>query len=191
MDESGTIPRMNTPSSVVGCSTCGALYTPEPGDQGVCEACRSFLPAPAAKPAAPGSRPISSKPAAMKRPSSGPYRPGFLTRLPVRSIVKGAVVAGLVGGIGAVVWLRPKPVMDVWNKVRHHAPASPSEAWTSVRHHATDAWTTVRRHLPFVSQPAAERSASVAAAATTMADRDASDSRSTNRRTKKKRTRSE
>jgi len=25
---------MNTPSSVVGCSTCGALYTPEAGDQG-------------------------------------------------------------------------------------------------------------------------------------------------------------
>ena len=184
--ESGTIQRMNTPSSVVGCSTCGALYTPEPGDQGVCEACRSFLPGPAA-------RPVSGKPAvgAVKRPSVGPMRLGFLGRLPMRHIAKGAVILALAGGVGTVIMVRPKPVMDVWNKVRHHAPSSPSEAWASVRHHAADAWTSIRRHIPFGSSPQAERSASVAAATTAVADRDASDSHSTSRRTKKKRSRRE
>jgi hypothetical protein len=115
-------------------------------------------------------------------------RPSFFSRLPMKRIVKGAVVVGLAGGLGTVILLRPKPVMDVWNKVRHQAPASPSEAWTSVRHHATDAWTTVRRHLPFgLSGQQPERSASVAAATTAVANRDAAESRSTSRRTKKKR----
>jgi hypothetical protein len=108
----------------------------------------------------------------------------------VRRIVKGAVVLGLAGGLAAVVMLRPKPVMDVWNKVRHHAPSSPSEAWVAVRHHASDAWIAIRRHTPFGS-PQAERSASVAAATTAVADRDATESRSTSRRTKKRRSRSE
>src|SRR5205814_5247124 len=39
----GTIRRMNTPSSVVGCSSCGALHTPAPGDRGLCSACRRLL----------------------------------------------------------------------------------------------------------------------------------------------------
>ena len=109
----------------------------------------------------------------------------------MRLIAKGAVIAALAGGVGTVIMLRPKPVMDVWNKVRHHAPSSPAEAWASVRHHATDAWTTVRRHLPFGLSSQAERSASVAAVTATVANREASDSRSTSRRTKKKRGRSE
>ncbi len=118
-------------------------------------------------------------------------RPSFFSRLPMKRIVKGAVVVGLAGGLGTVILLRPRPVMDVWNKVRHHAPASPSEAWASVRHHATDAWTTVRRHLPFGLAGQPERTASVAAATTAVANRDGAESRSTSRRTKKKRGRSE
>ncbi len=118
-------------------------------------------------------------------------RLGFLGRLPMRHIAKGAVILALAGGVGTVIMVRPKPVMDVWNKVRHHAPSSPSEAWASVRHHAADAWTSIRRHIPFGSSPQAERSASVAAATTAAADRDATDSHSTSRRTKKKRSRRE
>src|SRR5438105_15026541 len=57
---------MNASDSVVGCSTCGALYTPAAGDDGVCPTCSSLLPGQhpprPAWPARPNSLPASRKP---------------------------------------------------------------------------------------------------------------------------------
>ena len=93
---------MDPSTSVEGCTSCGALYTPDPGDQGVCSMCRSLLPAqPAARTSGTSSRPMSGSvskgPGAMRRISLG--------RRALRRIAIGAGSALLVAGLGAW-WMR-------------------------------------------------------------------------------------
>ena len=167
---------MNASGSVVGCSTCGALYTPAAGDDGVCPTCSSILPVEQpprpARPAGPNLRSISGRPEAKSfdvdfdeatRPRKRASRRGL------RRIAIGAVAAALVAGIGAAIVTRPRPLMQAWTSIRRHSPAeawtsirrhSPAEAWTAVRHFALNTWAAVRPHLPFIEGSRAERSAS-------------------------------
>ena len=172
---------MNPSGSVVGCSTCGALYTPAAGDEGVCPTCSSLLPAdpPArpARPAGPNLRSVSGRSEtksfdvdfeAATRPRKRVSRRGL------RRIAIGAAVLALVAGIGAAIVTRPRPLMQAWTSIRRH---SPMEAWTAVRHFALNTWATVRPHLPFIDGSRSERSASASTPT-----RDTTASRSTHKR---------
>ena len=172
--DSGTVRSMSTPNSVAGCSSCGALYTRSPGDSGICQPCRDVranelsldiddeLKAPAPGKAAPAKRPA---------PAGGPKPLSFRRKLPVRRIAMGAAALLVVGGVGAAVVMKPKPLTDAWAAVRRQAPSDAwgkvrrqsASAWTSVRKHASDTWMAVLRHTPF-APPETDRTATTASA---------------------------
>jgi len=153
---------MNTPASVEGCTSCGALYEAAPGDKGVCAACRRLLPAEppwrapssptlaGTKPTLAGTKPTpgSTKPiGAMKRPGvSSAQRPSFgRSRLLRRIAMATAAAVLLVGALGASLTTRPRTLSEAWTALRRQTPAG---AWTAMEHHASEAWVAVRRHLP-------------------------------------------
>src|SRR5439155_15307370 len=160
----GTIRRMNTPSSVVGCSSCGALHTPTPGDRGLCAACRRLLVSDVpwrGDTAGAGTAP--KKPQQEKASRPRPIRNGASRR-----IVIGAVVAFIVAGLGAGVAMRRQPLSDSWTKIERHMKSGvfstirrrtsaiwatmrrqSSDAWVAVRRQSSDAWVAVQRRLPF------------------------------------------
>ena len=198
--DSATVRSMNSPNSVGGCSSCGALYTRAPGDNGMCQPCRDVRatelsvdlddgttatgPAKAAgRPAAPIAKKAAPAGGVLKRPSFG-------RKLPVRRIAMGAAALLVVGGIVAAVVVKPKPVMDAWTAVKKHAPSDSwskirrqsTSAWTSVRHHASDAWMAVLRHTPF-APPETDRTAS--ASVSRLAVQDSAPAR-TSKRSKKR-----
>jgi len=174
-----TIGSMNASDSVVGCSTCGALYTPAAGDDGVCPTCSSLLPGQhpprPARPAGPNLRPVSRKPESdifeVTDDDAPPRRRRGKGR-GLRPIAIGVTAALLVAGICTAIIIRPRPLTDAWTSLRRH---SPSQAWNSARRLVAHAWLAVRLHLPF-DGPQAERSASAAPPT-----RDASASRGTHR----------
>ena len=150
---------MSTPSSVVGCSSCGALHTPTPNDRGLCSACRRLLVSDVPWRAdAAGADPGNGAAAAPKRPDKDKVR-----RLrpagnrDSRRIAVGAAVALVVAGLGVVIAKRPKPLSDSWTKIERHMKTG---AFSTIRHRASglwvaawrqgsDAWLAVRRRLPF------------------------------------------
>jgi hypothetical protein len=178
---SANIGSMNASDSVVGCSTCGALYTPVAGDDGVCPTCTSLRPSQQAtrpaRPAAPNLRPV---PRRMPEEDTfevddddapAPRRRGGRS---LRPIIFGTAAAILVAGICTAIVMRPRPLTEAWSAIRRHSP-SPSHAWVAVRRYASDAWASVMRHLPFDKQ--SERSASAPPPA-----KDATASQGTHRR---------
>lgn len=155
---------MNASDPVVGCSTCGALYSPVPGDTGHCAACSSLLlddpPARAAEPA-PRGQAAHPLPGA---PNSG--RAASVTRLEprrprsFRRVLIALVAAGSVALLGAAIASRRHQIEDAWKSAQRH---SPREAWTAARQLASNGWSAVRRRLPFLA-PEPERSVSSAPA---------------------------
>ena len=144
---------MNTPSSVVGCSSCGALHTPTPGDRGLCAACRRLLVSDVpwrGDTAGAGTAP--KKPQQEKASRPRPIRNGASRR-----IVIGAVVALIVAGLGAGVATRRQPLLDSWTKIERHMKSGvfstirrrTSAIWATMRRQSSDAWVAVRRRLPF------------------------------------------
>src|SRR5438132_7962663 len=160
-----TIGSMNASDSVVGCSTCGALYTPAAGDDGVCPTCSSLLPVQRptrrARPAGRNRRPVSRKPEPdifeVTDDDAPPRRRRGKGR-GLRPIAIGVTAALLVAGICTAIIIRPRPLTDAWTSLRRH---SPSQAWNSVRRLVAHAWLPVRLHLPF-DGPQAERTAPAA-----------------------------
>lgn len=135
-------------SSVVGCSTCGALYAPVPGDQGVCDACRiTVADDPSARPLPPPTPLFASDEpddGAPRRQAGAPrFRParGRGSRRVTTALVMAALLAG---GAAALAWKRDA-VRETWTSIRRHSPA---EAWSAIRRRSTEAWIAVRRHIP-------------------------------------------
>jgi hypothetical protein len=192
---------MNSPASVMGCSSCGALYPPTPGDRGVCEDCRRLLPAdpqwrsggaspgaqkPAGSPprpaAGPSPRPASGQAIASiaKRPASSfsAQRPSFRRSNALRRLAIGASCAAAVAGGGGWVITHERSLSDVERAIRHR---SPSEAWTAIKRHAAAGWAALEARLPF---DLGKRSGS-AAAPSRPAVRDSTGSHGTQHRAKK------
>jgi len=150
---------MSTPSSVVGCSSCGALHTPAPGDRGLCSACRRLLVSDVPWRAdATGADPRNGGGASPKRPEKeklARVRP--IRDRSWRRIAIGAGVAVIVAGLGAGVAVRRQPLADSWTKIERHMKTGAwsslrrrvTALWASLRHETSDAWIAVRRHLPF------------------------------------------
>lgn len=146
----------------MGCSSCGALYSPAPGDKGVCDDCRSLLPSDPAwrSGAASSSAPPATKPMAVPSPKPQPIgsiakRPGSFSalrpnfrrnRLLQRAAIAVVAVAALAGG-GAWLLTHEKSLADVKRAVQRH---SPSQAWAAVERHASDAWVAIKSKLPFL-----------------------------------------
>ena len=189
---------MNTPSSVVGCSSCGALHTPTPGDRGLCAACRRLLVSDVpwrgdGAGADPGTAP--RKPQKEKAQRARPTRDGAWRR-----VATGAVVALIVAGLGAGVAMRRKPLSDSWTKIERHMKGGvwstvrrrtlaicasmrrqSSETWIAVRRQSSETWIAVRRRLPFDAD--SKGSDSIAPAAPSRAGAgDATVARGTHRR---------
>jgi hypothetical protein len=161
---------MNTPSSVVGCSSCGALHTPTPGDRGLCAACRRLLVSDVpwrgeGGGADPGAGTASRKPQKAQR--ARPIKGGAWRRVAI-----GAVVALIVAGLGAGVAMRRQPLSDSWTKIERHMKSGAwstirrrsSAIWAAMRRQSSDAWVAVRRRLPF-DAPDSKGSDSIAPAA--------------------------
>jgi hypothetical protein len=152
----------NTPASVEGCSSCGALYEAVPGDRGVCAACRRLLPSePPWRSGATSPAPAAAKPvgAVVKRPGVvSAERPRFRGGRVLRRIAFGAACAFLVAGLAAAIGRRT--LTDAWTAVRRHTPA---QAWTAIQRQASEAWIAVRRLTPF-DEPQAKKGASVGSA---------------------------
>src|SRR5438105_4999550 len=98
---------MNTPATALACSSCGALYSPAPGDRSLCSACRRLLPSePPWRGDEESPRPVPVKPAgaALRRPGGGsPLRASFVRGRALRRIAIAAAGVSLVAGLGA--WL--------------------------------------------------------------------------------------
>ena len=139
---------MNTPDSVVGCSSCGALYTPGPGDSGVCLDCRRR--AAAAQPRPPSGntiRPNSPQPAriaAMRPPLGASVR----RRNPAlrRNLIRVGVAAALAAGLGALFVTQRQRITSTWTSVQRHGI---SREWTTVQRKVWEAWVAIRRDTPW------------------------------------------
>jgi hypothetical protein len=187
---------MNTPASVMGCSSCGALYSPAPGDKGVCDDCRSLLPpdpswrsggasssAPSPKPASapgarssPGSQPIGS---ISKRPGAfSAQRPNFRRSRLLRRVAIAAVCVAALGGGAAWLLTHERSLSDLQRAIKHQ---SPPEAWKAIERHASNAWVSLKKLWPF-DGPQVKRSGPSAPASSHAAVRDATASHSTRRR---------
>ena len=156
---------MNTPDGVVGCSTCGALYTPTHGDTGHCAACSTFLPEDPAAPAANPAPRAAAKGHALAgdynrggRPSAVPAGPD--EGWPVRRIAKGLAAVALIAAIGATAAFQRQRLADAWSGLQRHSPA---QAWAATRHLAAEGWTALRRYLP-LDAPQADPAASATSA---------------------------
>jgi hypothetical protein len=139
--------RMNTPESVVGCSSCGALYTPGPGDRGVCLDCRRA--AAAAQPRPPsGNAPRPTTAAPVRLPSRPPpvrsaLRPNFAKWRALWRIGIAAVVAGGVGTVGVT---QRQHISTEWTKLQRHGV---SKEWASIQRKASELWVAIRRDTPW------------------------------------------
>ncbi len=92
-----------------------------------------------------------------------------------------SIALALVAAVAAAFTWRRQMVADVRTAIQRR---SPTEAWAAVRRLASNGWATARRHLPFESLQG-EQSASVAPGKPArVAVREASDSRSSHRRSK-------
>src|SRR5712672_2992299 len=143
---------MNSPETVVGCSTCGALYTPAPGDQGLCTSCRTFLPDESPAPAggskrAPtsGAKPTSGR-TGYRSSGGSPFRLSFRWGRTIKRVATGLTALALVGAVGGAIAYRPHRVTEAWQAAK--------------RGSITDAWAAVRRHLPIGAKPAEAQQAS-------------------------------
>ena len=180
---------MDTPTSVEGCTSCGALYTPDPGDQGVCSMCRSLLPPqPPARTGGTSARPMSGQGTGAVSKRAGRISIG---RRALRRIAIGAAGALLVVGLGAW-WMRSSghTPSTVWTAIRRHSPSDAwsgikrhsSEAWVAIRRHSSDAWIAIRRHTPFDEPDAKPGAVASATPPSRTAVRDATATRGTHRR---------
>jgi len=149
----------NTPASVEGCTSCGALYEAAPGDRGVCAACRRLLPsdppwrAGGASPAPAAAKPIGA--VFKKRPTAvSAERVSFRGGRALRRIAFGAACAFLVAGLAAAIG--PRTLSEKWTAIRRQTPA---QAWTALQRQASEAWIAVRRLTPF-DEPQVKRGAS-------------------------------
>jgi len=156
----------NTPPSVEGCTSCGALYEAVPGDRGVCAACRRLLPSdpPWRAPSSPTLARVGATPASATKPVGAFKRPGvssaqrasFGPRRGFRRLVIGAAL--LAAGAGAFAVLRPRALSEAWTEVQRQKPA---ELWTTAQRRASHEWIALRKRLPFREEPQVKRSAPV------------------------------
>jgi len=159
-ERSGTLVSMTRPASVTGCMSCGALYSPTAGDQGLCGPCSSVLasePAPQAQ-ASPAAAPAQRSRALPKRPAVvSALRPSFRSRRALRHIAVATAGALLVVSGAAMVMPRRSrseawgavqrgSYSNAWISVRRHGLPG---AWASIRHHASDAWVALRSQIRF------------------------------------------
>jgi len=152
---------MNSPETVVGCSTCGALYTPAPGDQGLCTSCRTFLPTSRRRrPAVPSGR------RRQEQADLGPDRVSPERRQPFRLSSGGAARSSASrwadgagarrrGGRGD----RVSPAQGDRSVAGGEARLV-ADAWAAIRHLGMEGWTAARRHLPIGGKPAELQQAS-------------------------------
>ena len=167
LDAFDTLADMTKPASVTGCMSCGALYSPTGGDEGLCGPCSSVvaaeppLQAQETQAPAPAGQPSSADPRGPEEVSA--LRTDFRRRgFGLRRIVGAAVGASLA--FGSAAWVMPqRSRSEAWSALRR---GSFSDAWTSIRrhglpgawarmeHYASDAWATVRSHTPFAASPA-------------------------------------
>lgn len=179
----------------MGCSSCGALYPPTPGDKGVCDDCRRLLPSDpawrsgAASTSAPSPKPVSA-PAARPSPGQaigsiskrpGAYsaqRPSFYRSRALRRLAIAAVCVAALGGGAAWLLTHERSLADLQRAIKHQ---SPSEAWTAIERHASNAWVWLKKQWPF-GESQAKRSGPSAPAPSHAAVRDATASHSTHRR---------
>ena len=183
----------------MGCSSCGALYPPTPGDKGVCDDCRRLLPsdpawrsggasssAPSPKPgkpaSAPAPRPSSGQPlgSIAKRPpgSFSAQRPNFRRSRSLRRLVIAGVCVAALGGGAAWLLTHERSLADLQRAIKHQ---SPSKAWTAIERHASNAWVAVKKLWPF-DEPQGKRSGSSAPAPSRAAVREATASHATHHR---------
>jgi hypothetical protein len=144
---------MNSPDTVVGCSTCGALYTPAPGDQGLCASCQPFLPDEKPPPSATPRFPASAgKPATGRvlRLSGRAPRPGFGLARALRRTAVLSIATVLVAGLGGAIAFRRQQLAEVWHGVQR---GSPAEAWAAVQRLGSEGWSAILRHVPIGAKP--------------------------------------
>ena len=162
---------MNTPTAVVGCSNCGALFTPAAGED-LCPACGVLPseplweagetnPGPAGQPAGAPS----------KRPGKGSAQSAnFRARRALRRMVIGAVGALLVAGLGASIITQRQKLSETWTAFRRHTLSDSwiakrrrtlSDSWVAMKRHTSQAWIAVRQYTPFDAPAEVKRSASV------------------------------
>jgi hypothetical protein len=140
---------MNTPESVVGCSSCGALYTPGPGDRGVCLDCRRQAAASQPRPTpSSGSTPRPNTVQPVRLPSSRPpplsaQRPNFALRRNLRRLGIGVALAG---GLGTAGVTQRQHITDAWTKVQRHGI---SREWAGIQRKAKELWVAIRRETPW------------------------------------------
>jgi hypothetical protein len=173
---------MNKPGAVVGCMSCGALYSAGPSDEGLCSKCsgdlapelpqrtqthaapssasRAGAPPSAARPGAPSSAPRINTPPQMTSRASPPPR---------ASTPRSSVVTALRPRLRRMLDLRPiikgaVVVALLGGAVAFVMPQrSRTEAWTQVqRGSLSGAWTSLRRHGLPGAWAAAQRHASEA-----------------------------
>lgn len=161
----GMLAGMDPQESVVTCSSCGALYTPGPGDRGICLDCRRR--AAAAQPRPPSG--ITARPTAVTppRPTSPPrpaalsaLRPNYALR---RNLVRLGISVAMAGGLTAGAVTQRQRITTTWHQVQRHGI---SKEWTTIQRKAHELWVAVRRDTPW---PVVEdrRSASGTASSTT------------------------
>jgi len=136
---------MNTPAAVGGCTSCGALYPPAPGDKGLCAACRRFFQP--SRPGGPGDELGSGVGAAARGPQTACRKkraaPELRRGRAVRRIAIGAARCRVArAGLGASLKSRRAVCRNAWTAIQHQTP---SKAWASIQRRASDAWIAVRR----------------------------------------------
>ena len=150
---------MATQTSVVACSSCGALYSPVPGDEGICAVCSPFLPSePSAR--AIGTNPVQTpvKPLAPALKRSGvrsAERPHFRVSRRLQRLAMSAAAALLLAGGAAFLTTRGHSLEARWTALRRHTLP---QAWAAIERQASDAWVAVRRRLPLDEPPPPSRS---------------------------------
>jgi hypothetical protein len=138
---------MNTPDSVVGCSSCGALYTPGPGDRGVCLDCRRR--AAAAQPRPPSGntpRPNSLQPVrigAIRPAGAGVKRPNLALR---RTLLRLGVAAAIAAAVGTLVVTQRQRLTNAWTTIQRHGV---SKEWATIQRKVFDAWVAIRSETPW------------------------------------------
>lgn len=145
--------RMSRPVSVIGCTSCGALYTRAPGDGGLCPHCRQFAASELALDIDDkGRAPAAPKPVVPMPTLSGARRALPRKGRAVRRIAIG-LGALLVAGIAALA-VRSQAGAEAW---------TPTDAWTTVQRHTSAAMVAIRSHTPWPSPEAGKPGAEVTA----------------------------
>jgi len=151
---------MPSSPAVVACSTCGALYTPAPGDGRVCEACRvTVADDPAARPLPAPTPLFDDEPV---RKPTGRIAPAPSRRGGRRRSLKGPALAVLAIALLGGAFLKRQSLERAWASIRHR---SVSETWTTVQRRSGEAWLALRRLSPIESlRPAPVATAEASAA---------------------------